>query len=108
MGIDEKRIVEKEHNEDLKRQEFNLQFHWYFFAFFIIFLGSFFIPSIILILYLRYFFVPYFLDTKSFFTLFTDIKSLLALILMPLVIIFCYLTGRIPGIFSTGLRFARQ
>jgi len=91
MGIDEKRTVEKELNEDLKRQEIKLQFHWYLFAFFIIFLGSFSIPSIIFILYLLYFFVPYFLEAKSFFTLFTDINSLLALILMPLVIIFCYL-----------------
>ena len=78
-------------DREVSREEVKLQFHWYMFAFFIIFLGSFFIPGIILVLYIRFFFKPHFLRINSFLTLFTNVYTLLALLFMPLVIICCYL-----------------
>ncbi|MBD3254592.1 MAG: hypothetical protein GF383_05840 [Candidatus Lokiarchaeota archaeon] len=73
------------------KQEIELQFHWYILAFFIIFIGSFLIPGIIITLYFRYFFLPFFLENASFASLFTSFYPLLALISMPLVIIGVYL-----------------
>lgn len=91
MGIDRQKPVTEDLKREVTREEIKLQFHWYMFAFFITFLGSFLIPGIILVLYLRYFFEPYFLRTKSILALFTNIYTFLALIFMPLVIICCYL-----------------
>jgi len=73
------------------KEEVKLQYHWYMLAFFIIFLGSFLIPGIIFILYIRYFFEPYFLETKDFSSLFTELYPFITLIAMPLVVIICYL-----------------
>ena len=77
-------------NEILK-EEVKLQFHLYMLVFFIIFLGSLLIPSIIFILYIRYFFVPHFLETKDFSSLFIELYPLIALITMPFIIIGFYL-----------------
>jgi len=94
MGTEKIRpIVDKSKNSEsqVTKEEIKLQFHWYMFAFFLIFLGSFLIPGIILILYVRFFFVPYFLSNSCFMCLFTNIYSLLALIFMPIVLTISYL-----------------
>jgi acetyltransferase-like isoleucine patch superfamily enzyme len=75
----------------LETQEVKLQFHWYLFSFFLIFLGSLLIPGLLFMLYVLLFFVPYFLENPNFFNLFMEINSLLVLITMPLVMIGCYL-----------------
>lgn len=80
----------KSENQIIK-EEVNLQFHWYLLAFFAIFTLSFLIPGIIFTLYLNFFFTPYFLETSRFSDLFLNLNSILALILMPLVVIICYL-----------------
>ena len=94
MGTEKIRpIVDKSKNSEsqVTKEEIKLQFHWYMFAFFLIFLGSFLIPGIILILYVRFFFAPYFLSNSCFMCLFTNIYSLLALIFMPIVLTISYL-----------------
>ena len=94
MGTEKIRpIVDKSKisNDQVTKEEIKLQFHWYMFAFFLIFLGSFLIPGIILILYVRFFFVPYFLSNSCFMCLFINIYSLLALIFMPIVLTISYL-----------------
>jgi hypothetical protein len=78
-------------NKKVLKEEFKLQFHWYLFAFFTIFTLSFLIPGIIFTLYLNYVFGPYVLENESLITLFTNINSLLALVIMPIVMIFSYL-----------------
>ena len=86
-------------NNEIIKEEINLQFHWYLFLFFIIYFGSFLIPAIIFMVYIMLFYLPNFLDTSNFILLFTQLKPLLASILMPLIIIVCYLTH----IFFVGL-----
>jgi hypothetical protein len=73
------------------REEINLQFHWYLLAFFTIYTLSFVLPGIILTLYLHYLFTPYFLEVNNFLFIFTELNSLIILLVMPLVIIVCYL-----------------
>ncbi|MFW9947866.1 MAG: hypothetical protein ACFFBZ_12575 [Promethearchaeota archaeon] len=86
-------------NNDIIKEEINLQFHWYMFLFFIIYFGSFLIPAIIFMVYIMFFYLPYFLDTSNFILLFTQLEPLLASIFMPLIIILCYLIH----IFLVGL-----
>ncbi len=71
--------------------EVNLQFHWYFLAFFIIYAGSFVIPGLIFMFFSYFYFVPVFLETNSFLALFTELEPLIAAILIPWVMIGCYL-----------------
>jgi hypothetical protein len=71
-------------------KEPTLQFHWYMFGFAIIYAGSFVLPGIIFFSYFTFFFVPVFLETSSFISLFTEILPLVSLLLIPLVIMFSY------------------
>jgi len=80
-----------QNNPEIIREEVNLQFHWYMINFFVTYLLSWIIPVIIFIIYIRFFFFPYFLETKSFISLITEILPLIALASMPLVFIGCYL-----------------
>jgi len=78
-------------NNEVVKEEINLQFHWYMTLFFIIYFGSFIIPAIILMLYIMLFYLPYFLNQMNFILLFTRLEPLLASIFLPLIIIICYL-----------------
>ncbi len=78
-------------NSEIIKEEINLQFHWYMLAFFIIYLGSFLLPGVIFMSYIMLFYLPYFLETKDFILLFTELQPLLASILMPFIIVICYL-----------------
>ncbi|MHA1291745.1 MAG: hypothetical protein ACTSQJ_03640 [Promethearchaeota archaeon] len=86
-----KKAEQSEVKEEIIKEEINLQYHWYMLSFFAIFFGSFIIPGIILMLYILWFFIPYFLEIGSFILIFTTIKSLLALLLMPIIIFGCYI-----------------
>lgn len=83
--------IEGENGEETPKEEINLQFHWYLLSFFLIFLGSFLIPGILLTLYIMFFYYPYFLSTGNFLKIFMELRPLLASIFLPLVIIGCYL-----------------
>ncbi|MFX0019687.1 MAG: hypothetical protein ACFFAK_12400 [Promethearchaeota archaeon] len=78
-------------NNEIIKEEINLQFHWYLFLFFIIYFGSFLIPAIIFMVYVMLFYLPNFLDISNFILLFTQLEPLLASIFMPLIIVSCYL-----------------
>ncbi|MFX0148302.1 MAG: hypothetical protein ACFE8E_11235 [Candidatus Hodarchaeota archaeon] len=80
-----------ENDNEIVKEEINLQFHWYMGLFFIIYFGSFIIPAIILMLYIMLFYLPYFLGQMNFILLFTRLEPLLASIFLPLIIIICYL-----------------
>ena len=73
------------------KEEINLQLHWYLPAFFIIYFASFLIPSIIFMLYIMLFYLPFFLEVRNFISLFTNLPSLIASLTIPLIIIICYL-----------------
>ncbi len=88
---EEPKINNTEEKKGEKEQEINLQYHFYLTFFAIIYLGSYFLPGIVFMLYFFLVFKPFFLDINDFFSLFTDLKPLLALTLMPLISIGCYL-----------------
>jgi len=90
MKEESERISSKETKESIDNQEINLQFHWYLFSFFLVYIISLLIPGIIFLLYFTSFFLPYFLEAENFLLLFFNINSLLSFLLMPLVIISCY------------------
>jgi len=84
-------LISNNNKDEIEKQEINLQFHFYLTFFAFIYLGSYFLPGIILMLFILLYFVPYFLQTTNFVSLFIELKPLLALTLMPLIIISCYL-----------------
>ncbi len=88
-----------EKNEDNKfneqkgiiKEEVKLQFHLYITLFMMLYVGSFIPSAILFMLYIIFFFIPSFLDNPNFFALFTELKPLVALLVMPLIIIISYL-----------------
>jgi len=77
--------------EGIPKEEISLNLVWYLFAFLSIYLGSYIIPGIIFMVYVLFFFVPNFLDVPNIISLFTQLDSLLTLLLWPFVIVVCYL-----------------
>jgi len=73
------------------KEEINLQYHWYLAAFFIIYLGSIIIPALLLMIYVQFFYVPYFLNSSNIISIFTNLEPLVASIFMPFILIGCYL-----------------
>ncbi len=86
-------------NSEVIKEEINLQYHWYMPAFFIIFFGSILIPALLLMLYVEFFYLPYFLNSSNIISVFTHIEPILASIFMPFLLIICYLIH----IFFVGL-----
>ncbi|MFX1340623.1 MAG: hypothetical protein ACFFDK_18580 [Promethearchaeota archaeon] len=84
-------LESKKPQKSVIREEIKLKFHWYLLAFFTIYTLSFILPGIIFTLYLHYYFAPFFLGVTNFICIFTELNSLFVLLLMPLVIIICYL-----------------
>jgi len=80
-------------------EEVRMQYGIYMFLFFIIYYVSWIGPSFILMAYFMMVFRAYFLEAPSFIAIFTEVNPLLALLLMPLIIILCYLVR----IFFIGL-----
>jgi len=77
--------------KNIIKEDVQFQYFWYLIIFFTIYLISYLVPVIIFMIYALFYFVPYFLEITNFFSLFINLKPLLALISMPLVIIGCYL-----------------
>ena len=86
-----KQVVSETGQKEIVKEEISLQFHWYLLSFFIIYLGSFFVPGLIIYTYIRFFFLPYFLNTENLLSVFTEIYPLVALLTMPLILIISYL-----------------
>ena len=83
--------LESEDSEkELRSAEVKLQFHWYLLGFFITFLGSYIIPAFIIMGYVVFIYIPYVLNVKLIFSIFTSIYSFLATLFMPFIIIVCY------------------
>ena len=57
----------------------------------IIYISSLLIPGMVFMLYVLYFFVPFFLEAPDFISIFTNFGSLIHLFLMPIMIISCFL-----------------
>jgi hypothetical protein len=91
---DKKDFKEEENGEltnDIVKEEINLQLHWYLPVFFIIYFGSFLIPAIIFMVYIMLVYLPSFLEIRDFVSLFTHFPSLISSLILPIIIITCYL-----------------
>ncbi len=82
--------IESSGNNIIK-EEISLQLHLWLPAFYVIYFCSFLIPSIIFMMYIMLFYLPYFLEIKNFISIFTNLPPLIASITIPFVIIICYL-----------------
>ena len=80
-----------EDNEEGIKQEVERNFFLYFLLFLISYYASYIIPVILFMAFYLLFFGPYFLENHDFINLFIDIRSLIALLTLPLVILGCYL-----------------
>ncbi len=80
-----------EPNDEVIKEEVSLQFHLYIIIFAIIYYISWVIPGFVFWLYFFFPFRIFFLQNIGFLSLFTNLSSLITLIIMPLVIIGCYL-----------------
>ncbi|MFW9827969.1 MAG: hypothetical protein ACFFEY_10270 [Candidatus Thorarchaeota archaeon] len=90
MSKDNEEMNKSNQNEDLK-EEVNLQYHLYILIFILIFYISWLIPGFLFFWYFIKIFLPYFLEVNNFFLIFVQLESLSAFLLMPLVLICCYL-----------------
>ncbi len=72
-------------------EEVRMQYTLYLILFFIIYYISWIGPSFIFMTYFMMVFREYFLEAPTFIAIFTELNPLLALLLMPLIIILCYL-----------------
>ncbi|NVM17603.1 MAG: hypothetical protein HWN80_07790 [Candidatus Lokiarchaeota archaeon] len=97
MAIESKAEVstESEDSEDSEEEpvieEVKMQYDIYMLLFFIIYYVSWIGPSFIFMSYFMMVFREYFLEAPTFIAIFTELNPLLALLLMPLIIILCYL-----------------
>ena len=80
-----------ESNNEIIKEDVSLQFHLYIIIFFIIYYISWVIPGFVFWIYFFFPFRIYFLENLGFISIFTNFKSLISLLFMPLVIILCYL-----------------
>jgi acetyltransferase-like isoleucine patch superfamily enzyme len=72
-------------------EEVNMQYGIYMLLFFAIYYLSWIGPGFIFMAYFMMVFREYFLEAPTFIAIFTEVNPLLALLLMPLIIIFSYL-----------------
>ncbi|MFW9827972.1 MAG: hypothetical protein ACFFEY_10285 [Candidatus Thorarchaeota archaeon] len=91
MSNTEQQSIEKASEDKAPRIDIEFHYGLYLLILFTIYLGSLVIPAIIFIAFTFLFFLPNFLEITNFFSIFTNLKSLTALVTMPLVIIGCYL-----------------
>ena len=91
MSTDTKETISSDTQEEFEAQEVKLQYHLYFVIFATIYFGSFLLPGVVYMLYYLLIFQPLVLENPNFFSLFTELNSLLALILFPLVAIVSYI-----------------
>ncbi|MFX1321021.1 MAG: hypothetical protein ACFFAQ_05180 [Promethearchaeota archaeon] len=90
--MESKSLAQKEPSENtIIKEEINLKLHLWLPAFYIIYFCSFLIPSIIFMIFIMLFYLPYFLEIKNFMSIFTNLPSLIASITIPFVIVICYL-----------------
>ncbi|MFX1371786.1 MAG: hypothetical protein ACFFCE_07990 [Promethearchaeota archaeon] len=86
-----KTLEDEENTDEVLKEEVSLQFHLYIFIFAIIYYVSWILPGF---LFWFYFMIPFrifFLENLNFFSIFININSLITLLLMPIVLISCYL-----------------
>lgn len=90
MATDTEESNSSDTHQDLEHKEISFQYHLYILIFAVIYFGSFIIPGIVYMLYYLLIFQPLVLENPDFISLFTELNSLLALMLFPIVMIVSY------------------
>ena len=91
MTVTSEEIDSSTPKKEVIREGIKLQPYWHVISFFSTFIGSYLIPGVIFFIYILFFFVPFVLNTSNPVTLFTDLAPLISFLLMPIVLIGCYL-----------------
>ncbi len=91
MTINNEVINSDDPVKEVIKEEIKLQPYWHVISFFSTYLGSYLIPGIIFFIYILFLFIPNVLDTSNPITLFTELGPLISLLLMPLILMGCYL-----------------
>ncbi len=91
MVNSETHAIESGSHKKIIKEDIKFQYFWYLIVLFTIYLISNLIPAILFMFYFLIYFIPSFLGTTNFLSIFFNLKPLLALLTMPLVIIGCYL-----------------
>ena len=84
-------INSNDSTKEIIREEIKKQPYWHVISFFSTYLGSYLIPSVIFFIYILFLFIPNVLNTSNPITLFTELGPLFSLLIMPVVLIGCYL-----------------
>ena len=91
MATDTEETISSDTHKETEPDEILFQYHLYLFFFIVIYFGSFLVPGLVYMLYYLVIFQPLVLENPNFISLFTDLNSLLALMLFPLVMIISYI-----------------
>ncbi|MFW9866862.1 MAG: hypothetical protein ACFFEN_12275, partial [Candidatus Thorarchaeota archaeon] len=86
-----KKMENQSSPEDLIKEEIELNLKIWLPLFYVIYYCSYLVPGILFISYIVLFYLPYFLENRSFVSIFTNPYSLIASLTLPLVIILCYI-----------------
>jgi len=84
-------IHSNDSTKEIIKEEIKKQPYWHVISFFSTYLGSYLIPGVIFFIYILFLFIPNVLNTSNPITLFTELSSLFSLLIMPVVLIGCYL-----------------
>ena len=77
--------------KEIIKEEIKKQPYWHVVSFFSTYLGSYLIPGVIFFIYILFLFIPNVLYTSNPITLFTELGPLFSLLIMPVVLVGCYL-----------------
>jgi len=84
-------IESKESIKQIIKEDINITSIWHAISFFGAFIFSYLIPGIIFFVYILFIFEPYVLNTDNIIVLFTQLGPLLSFLLIPVILICCYL-----------------
>jgi hypothetical protein len=91
MTVDELKSTDLNATNGIIKEEINIQYNYLIPVFFIVYYGSLILSGLVFMSYIMLFYLPVVLNTNNFLFLFTQPESLTATILLPLIIILCYL-----------------
>jgi hypothetical protein len=78
-------------NQEVIKEEISIQYKYIMPVFFIVYYGSFIVPALIFMSFIMFIYLPLVLNTNNFILLFTHLDSLMAILILPVIIILCYL-----------------
>ncbi|MFX1325010.1 MAG: hypothetical protein ACFE8N_08635, partial [Promethearchaeota archaeon] len=78
-------------SNNIIKEEIDLKLRIWLPLFYVIYYCSFLVPGIIFMIYIIFYYLPFFLQVRNFISIFTNLPSLIAVLTLPVLIIICYL-----------------